>query len=359
MKRSLFILFFILSSCKEDAATSTDSGVSANSCRGVYYERDANGDLSKYNQYLQKDQGQCLTDKVSLTTYEASTEKRRKLNVKCKPQSGFPTMALKADGNYYNYRNGRYFLDFDSTTGVFRRLLIGEDANGKPLFQRDLACFSERKDTETEPVNPQNYGNQIMFDFSETPASSADFTPVEIFKYQSDSNGNWFFNRYDDVYDWTFAYCPQNKTPFYENCQEIRNGNIYFHNVLDSVTQDKLRSESILIRTQFNFTQISKSEFESLWNYHEKNTKELQLGGDWRYFPTFFVDANKFYDYDWRMYLSGVRETMPDAASIALGSQIQPICYQGSQIVTLTNGNKGRVYGEICYVNGQYSFTQQ
>lgn len=357
MKRFIFLLTGFLYGCLEQDATKTSDGVTSASCRGIYYTRDSQGYLSKYNEYLLKSTGQCLTDKIALTNYEASAEKRRKNNVTCKPQPSFSSKALKADNGYYQYRNGRYFLDFDSTTGIFRRLTLGEDKiTGEVVFQRDLACFYVREDLETEPVNPQNYGKQIMFDFSETPASSADFVPVEIFKYDNDNSGNWFFVRYDDSTDWSFSFCPQDTTPFFENCVAMRNGNIYFQPVLSSAMQTQLTIEAKLIRTQFTFSEITRSDFESLWNYYAQNTKELQQGGDWKYFVNHVVDANKFVDYDWRSYMKGSRPAMPDVGGAA--GQLPPVCYNGSQYVVLSNGQKAKVNGTICYTNGVYDFVQ-
>ena len=172
---------FLMSICGNGQNQNASLATSPQSCQGIYYARDSQGNLMKFNQYWQADQKTCLTDKIALTNYEASSELRRKKNVNCVPQAIFPSMALKASANYYSYRNDRYFLDFESSTGVFRRITLGEDQNGNVVFQRDLSCFYARTDQETEPVDPQNYGQQLLLDFSNFPASSADFVPNEIF----------------------------------------------------------------------------------------------------------------------------------------------------------------------------------
>lgn len=354
MRWYLFIpAALLLCSCDDEKKPTSTDAATPSSCKGIYTIRDSAGDLQKYNQYWQNDQKACLTDKIALTNFEKSSELRRKHNVTCTPQPSFPSMTLKSSGNYYAYRNDRYYLDLDSSTGIFRRITLGEDNSGNVVYQRDISCFYARTDHETEPVNPKDYGSQILLDFSSFPASSADFVPNEIFKYTTDSNGNWYFTRYDDVADWSFAYCPTS-TP-YDFCTERRNGNLYFEPVLDTATQASLLIEAKLIRTQFNFAQSNRTEFEMLWDSLDKNGKEVQQGGDWRYYTSHFVDSPKLFDFNWRRYLMGFDFTMPD---ISTAPQLPPVCYSGSQVVALSGGGSGRVYGQICFVNGVYSFTQ-
>lgn len=343
-----------LSACKEDTPTSSDIVVSSTSCRGVYYERDSKGDLNKFNEYLQADQGRCLTDKISLTTYEASTEKRRKQNVKCKPQPEFNSKALRADNNYYSYRNDRYFLDF-SNDGTVRRLTIGQDKQGNTVFQRDVACYYVRKDLENEPIQARDWGTQLMIDTSETPASSASFVPVEIFKITTDNSGLWFFDRYDETYSWAFSFCPQGTVP-YSWCTALRNNNLYFDPVVDAATQADLLNQAKLIRTSFTFSEFSRTDFENLWNYHDKNTKELEQGGDWLYYVNHVVDAPKLFDHSWRGYIKRdpQYQTMPDV-DYSLGPA--PICYSSSKYITYSDNSKGKIYGETCFDGTGYVFT--
>jgi hypothetical protein len=355
MKWIAIVVAGFFAACSNGQNQSSGGAPTAQLCQGVYYSRDAQGNLQKFNQFWQSDQQTCLTDKIALTNYEASTETRRKQNVTCVPQATFPTMALKAAANYYLYRNDRYYLDFDGSTGIFRRLTLGEDQNGNVVFQRDRSCFYARTDQETESVDPQNYGQQLLLDFSNFPASSADFVPNEIFNYISDSNGNWYFTRYDDVADWDYSFCPEITTP-YANCTAMRNGNLYYYPTLDAATQTALAVEAKLIRTQFNFTQMTKSDFQSLWDSLDQTGKELQQGGDWRYFTNPVVDAPKLFDYDWRRYLMRLESTMPD---VAAPPQLPPVCYSGSQTVNLAGGGTGRVYGQICFSNGVYTFIQR
>lgn len=353
MKWLIITAIALLCSCNSDKNQTSTDVASPLSCKGIYTLRDSQGDLQKYNQYWQEDQKTCLTDKIALTNYESSTEKRRKNNVTCVPQPTFSSITLKAAGNYYSYRNDRYYIDFDSSTGVFRRLILGQDQNGNPVYQRDISCFYAREDHETEPLNPKDYGKQILLDFSNFPASSADFIPNEIFKYTSDNNGNWYFTRYDDVASWDYTFCPERTVPF-ENCIALRNGNLYFYPVTDAATQAALLAEAKLIRTQFNFSEINRNEFQSLWDSLDKNGKELQQGGDWKFYSNHVVDASKLFDYSWRRYLMRLDQVMPDVDGV---TQFSPICYSGSQYVTLSGGNKGKVYGEICYSSGTYTFT--
>jgi hypothetical protein len=351
-----YVLLFaitLLCSCNDGKNQGSNGESPApSSCKGVFYERDSYGELKKFNQFWQADQQTCLTDKIALTKFENSTELRRKRNVACVPQPTFPSMALKASGNYYDYRNDRMFLDFDAVNGTFRRLTIGEDKNGNTVFQRDVSCFYVREDHETEPVNPRDYGKQLLLDFSNFPASSASFVPNEIFKYDADNVGNWYFTRYDDVADWSYTFCPES-TPW-NFCSELRNGNLYYYPILNLATQAKLLIEAKLIRTQFNFVQISQGDFESLWKHHDKNTKEVEQGGDWRFYTNSIVDASKFFDYDWRLYLMNQRYSMPDAFSPALPL----VCYASSKFVTLTDGSVSKIYGETCIQNGVYTFVQ-
>ena len=100
---------------------------------------------------------------------------------------------------------------------------------------------------------------------------------------------------------------------------------------------------------------MAKTEFESLWAYHEKNNTEIGIGGDWKYHTQHVPDIVWYLDRSWRDYLIGNRPAMPDVYM----PSIPQVCYSGSQNVTLANGNTGRVYGEVCYVNGTYIFTQQ
>lgn len=352
MKYFLLLALTLLCSCNDEKDT-TQTSIEPLSCKGIYYTRDTNGDLNKFNQFWQEDQKVCLTDKIALTNYESSTETRRKRNITCVPQPNFPSMALKATGNFYSYRNDRYYLDFDAATGAFRRLTLGEDQNGKAVYQRDVSCFYSRDDHENEPVNPQDYGKQLLLDFSNFPASSSNFIPNEIFKYTNDANGNWFLTRYDDVGDWDFTFCPERTVPF-ENCTALRNGNLYFYPVTDAATQASLLAEAKLIRSQFNFSAMTRSEFQSLWDSLDKTGKELQQGGDWLYYTNHVVDAPKLFDYNWRRYLMRLDQVMPDALGVP---QLPPVCYPGSQYVTLSGGAKGKIYGEICYSNGTYTFT--
>lgn len=354
MKYLIIFLGLLLSACNDEKGQTSESKISPSSCRGVYTVRDANGDLQKYSHYWLESAKSCVLDKIALANFEASSEKRRRHPVQCVSQPSFPSMALKASGNYYDYRNDRMFLDFDSQKGEFRRLTIGEDKKGNVVYQRDVSCFYAREDHEVEPINSRDYGKQLLLDFSNYPASSASFVPNEIFKYDGDNAGNWYWTRYDDSADWDGTFCPERTVPW-EYCTALRNGNLYFYPTLDATTQAALTAAAKMIRTQFNFTEISRSNFESLWQDFDRTGQELEAGGNWKFLTSNIVDASKFYDYDWRMYLMGQRYAMPDVYTPSL----PPVCYSGSQSITLSGGASGKIYGEICYVNGVYTFTPQ
>lgn len=136
----------------------------------------------------------------------------------------------------------------------------------------------------------------------------------------------------------------------------MRNGNLYYYPTLDPTTQAALLVEAKLIRTQFNFSQIAKAEFQSLWDSLGTSGKELQQGGDWRYYTSHIVDAPKLFDYNWRRYLMRLDPTMPDVTATP---RLPPVCYSGSKVVMLVGGATGRVYGQICFSNGIYTFVEQ
>src|ERR1035438_4277038 len=89
-----------------------------------------------YYQYWQADQGTCLTDNMPLSQWEKTNEAWNKNNVTCVPQPQFAPVTLISANNYYTYRDGNVYLDLNSSTGVYRRLVLGQDKNGAPVFDR-------------------------------------------------------------------------------------------------------------------------------------------------------------------------------------------------------------------------------
>lgn len=88
------LVIFLMSACSSGQNQNSTAATSPLSCQGIYYSRDTQGNLMKFNQYWRADQKTCLTDKVALTNYEASTESRRKRNITCVPQATFPSVTL-------------------------------------------------------------------------------------------------------------------------------------------------------------------------------------------------------------------------------------------------------------------------
>ena len=206
----LMILTLTLAGCSYEPVFPPESGKDDSACRGVWTER-VNGELKKFNEYWHSGLRACVLEPIQLSTWEATSEKRARDNVTCTPQPNLSTMWLKAENNFYSYRDNKIFIHLDASTGIAKRLIIGITDNGKPTYMRQEFCYYLRTDTEVEPVNPQDHGQQILFDL-ELSASSALFTPMEIFKYQAAGpNVNMVrFDMNNDI-DWTF--CPTRKTP--------------------------------------------------------------------------------------------------------------------------------------------------
>jgi hypothetical protein len=344
--RSLFLFLtapFIISACID--TTTQSGGAGATSCRGIYYDRNQYGDLRKYNEYERK--GQCWTDNLALSTWESSSERRRRMEVSCIAQPGFSSKTLASANNFYAYRDDRLYMDFDSSTGIYRRLVLGESDDGAhQTFTRDLGCFWQKTGVGIDAI----HGTQLMLD-TEYAASSEEFQPTEIFKYV-DGGATVEMIRYDDSGAWDYRFCPELSAPW-GYCDLLRNGNVMFFPVLSVAEMASLVSEALLIRKQFNFRVVDKSVFEELWA--EAPTTLTEIGrNNWRYMVNGVPDAPLYTDVAWREYIKGLTPHMPDTTS----SNMPPICYQGHQAVTLSDGSIGRIFGEICYVNGEFTFTQ-
>lgn len=347
----IFFVTFLLQSCNESGEEETSLKKQIKDCRGEWSERDSSGDLKKYEEYWHEGLESCVTENRALTTWEESLEKRRRNSVSCEPQYGIPTLYLKSANNYYSYRNGKIFLELNSDTGQFRRLILGEQENGEGVFIREIGCFYQREDVEVEPVNPQDYGKQLLLDL-ELAASSKSLHPMEIYRYHESSPGNWEMTRFDqnDDIDWTF--CTPDSLPW-GFCDYLRNGNIFYYPDDPSpVKQTQLKAEAILIRSEYNWVEISESEFSSLWNFHASSSDELGAEANFKYGVIGIPDVPLYVHRAWRDYLMRERPAMPDAYSIT----VPYICYDAQREVVLNSGDTSLVDGEVCYEDGEYVF---
>lgn len=338
---STFVLLLSTACGKKGGESAGNKGLS---CKGIYYERDSAGTLKKYNQYELN--GQCYTDNLPLSQFEKTDEKWKKNNVQCTPQPSFPSRTVVAASNFYDYRDGKAYLDFDSSTGVYRRIILAEDKQGKPVYARLKGCFYQRTGTGIDAA----FGSQLLLDTDiNKVVSSQNFDPMEIFSY-TESGADLQMLRFDDTADYDFRNCPYLNTPW-KFCELLRDGNEMFFPVLPLADQTALTQEAIIISKQFNWTNSSKSTFDSLWDSKDRTEAMRE---DYKYDVIHIVDTPRYIDQAWRDYLMGNRPTMPN-----VNSQTQlNVCYQGSKNVTLADGSTGKIYGEICYDNGVYTFTQ-
>lgn len=338
---------------KEEPQSQTQS---PSDCRGIYYERNKYGELKKFRQWWNESAKACYTENLALSRWEATSEKWDKNKVQCDPQPQFNSRSLVSANNYYQYRNGKDFLDLDSSTGVFRRLTIGEDDDGTLIFKRWQGCFYQRTGQGVDAV----YGHQILLDGDSSKIKTSEyFNPMEIFSY-TESATSIEMVRFDSSGDWDYRFCPELSTPW-GYCDLLRNGNIFYYPVLNASEQASLLSEALLIRRQFNFNTISKPDFENIWATVENTHKEIGLFKEntnhiwsFKYMVNGLPDTPMFVDQAWRDYVKGLRPRMPDLSSI----QIPPICYEGKREVILSDGTTAWINGEICYENGEYVFTE-
>jgi hypothetical protein len=338
----LLMLASSLVACGDHSSTPSTTQAAPSSCKGIYYETDNQGNLRKFNQYWQADQSVCLTDQIALTNWESSFQNWTKNKITCKPQPQIQSQSLVAGGNFYSYRDSKVYLDLNSATGVFRRLVYGEGQDGSALYTKLQGCFYVRNDS----IN----GNQILLDTVKV-VSSEHFDPLEIFYYTQTVSGLSLI-RYDQSSDWDFRFCPVDYVP--EGfCDLLRNGNLMFWPTLTSSLQSSVLNEALLIRKTYNYVSISSGTFGSAWSGASSSRTESSRD-DFRYTVIPNVDTPLYISDAWRNYVLGASNRMPDTSS----SQAPQVCYRGSQMISLSNGNSARVYGEICYVNGIYTFTQ-
>lgn len=331
--------------CKEDSAIGgQDTAIAPLACKGIYFDRNKYGALRKWNEHPNNVGTACLLDQVSLSTWEQSAESRRGQNISCASQ--VLDTSLKASGNYYQYRDGREYLDLDGSTGQYRRLFFGELKNGREAFTREYGCFWVRDGTGVDAA----FGRQLLLDTTSVAATEP-FIPAEI--YRVDQTGsNFLLTRFDDSADWGYKFCPELRTPW-DYCLELRNGNLMYYPDLSAAIQTSLTNEAKLIRTQFTFSAISRSEFDLLWT-SLPGSKIESVSSNWKYSVQQVVDTPRYTDGAWRDYVKGDRPTMPDVGS----SNEPPTCYRARKAVTLADGTTSFISGQVCYLNGEYEFQQ-
>lgn len=337
----LTLIALLQVACGDSTNAVTGNQLSPASCRGIFYLTDSQGRLSKWDQYWQAGQGVCLTDKLSLSNWEQSLQNWTLNKTACKPQSQVQSQSLVASGNFYTYRDNRILLDLNATTGVYRRLVLAQGRDGSMLFTRLQGCFYVR----TDSVN----GSQLLLD-TVPAASSDDFDPVEIFSYSNTGVGLSLV-RYDDVGDWSAAFCPVD-TVQVGFCDLLRNGNLVDEPVLTAAQSTAMLNDAILIRKTYIFASITAAAFESQWSNVATNAAESERN-DFEYTIIPDVDTPLYISDSWKAYVMGGANPMPDVSHTFM---LPNICYQGFQ----TSPNRSAfTNGKVCFVNGQYQFAPQ
>ena len=82
------------------------------------------------------------------------------------------------------------------------------------------------------------------------------------------------------------------------------------------------------------------------------NGEEPQV--DFKYKITYSPDAQVYTEQAWIEYIKGLRPYMPDTNII----EQRPVCYTGFKRVVLDDGSSSLIRGEICYIDGEYNFTE-
>lgn len=305
-------------------------------CAGTYTERDAAGNLKKYNDHTVSGMSGCVKDNMELSHFEATMESRTKRSVKCTPQYSFSSTTLVSSNNFYSYRDGKVYLDLNSLTGEYSKLTLAEDKSGNPVYTKLVGCFYERS-------------GQILLDTTDS-ASSQYFDPMEIFTYTA-SSSTLEMVRYDDSVDWDYRFCPYLDTPW-GFCDSLRNGNEMYFSTLTPAQQTATLNEAFLIRKQFNYLKISQNTFNSLWN-NVDNAHVEKVREDYKYAVQTIVDSPRYIEQAWAQYIRKLRPTMPDITS----SRMPPVCYPAKRTVTLSNGSTSLIRGEVCYLDGAYTWS--
>jgi hypothetical protein len=340
-------LLGLLSACQLQPVSGTSSSAQGiENCIGVYYTRDSSGDLHKFNQYWLESAHSCFTDNLPLSRWDNTSEAWLRNNVHCTPQPQFQSRTLVSANNYYQYADGKVYLDLDSSTGVFRRITLAEDRNGQSVFTKLQGCFYQR---------PSNvYENQLLLDTDVTKIATSEwFDPIEIFTYTTASATSMEMTRFDDVSDWDYRFCPADSIPW-GYCDLLRNGNDMFFSTLTNAQQNALTNEAKLIRQMYNYVNTNKNSFESLWANPGNRTEKTR--DDYKYQVQSIPDTPQYIWSAWRDYIIGNRPTPPDIS----GSRSAYTCYEGRRLVSLAGGGSSYILGEVCYdpSSGEYKFTQ-
>lgn len=271
------------------------------------------------------------TSNVS-TQWDQSAALRARKAVTCVPQAFSKT--LVAANNYYGYRDGRQYLDLDGSTGTFRRLTIAEGKSGQRVVTRLQGCFYVR-------------GNQLLLDTTYA-ISDQYFDPMEAFTFTL-TGTSLNLVRFDDSATWSYMECVTLDTPD-QYCAALRSGNIMYFPNLSPAQKAALLAEAISIRRTFNNDLISRATFNSVWAQGGK----VAVREDYKFAVQAIVDTPRYVDQALFSYIRFQSNIVPDMTS----STIPPVCYPGSQTITYPDGSTGKVYGEVCYVNGNYEFSQ-
>lgn len=274
------------------------------------------------------------TSSVS-TQWDQSAALRARKAVTCVPQAVSKT--LVANNNFYSYRDGRQYLDLDGSTGTFRRLTIAEGKDGQRVVTRLQGCFFVRSDATN--------GDQLLLDTTYA-ISDQYFDPMEVFTYTLTGSAMNMV-RFDDSQLWSYQECPTLDTP--DNfCSILRNGNVMYFPNLNPAQKSATLAEAISIRRTFNNDLISRATFNGVWAQGGK----VAMREDYKFAVQAIVDTPRYIDQAWFSYLRHQSNLMPDLTS----NTVPPLCYSGSQTITYPNGTTGKVYGQVCYVDGDYTF---
>ena len=323
----------------ESASSNGSSSPTSDACGTTWTQVDQYGNLKKYASHVSSS-GACLVANQSLTRWEQTNFSYSKYNVQCAPVPTFASRSLKADSNFYSYRDQKVFYSLNSETGVYRRIVLGEDAQGKPTFSRLKSCFYERN-------------GEILFDTDVAKLATSSAVDLwEIYSY-TQIGSNLELIRFDDSNNgWTAYFCPTLKTEE-KYCTKLRNGDIMYQPVLSSSDLSALLAEAVLIRKTFSYTTMADADFETLWSTVDKTRTESERN-DWRYDVMPDVDTPIFIDASWKAFVKREIKIKPNTST----TRILPVCWSGSTSVTLANGQPGKVYGQICFSSAAgYTFT--
>jgi len=352
MKTNIFLLLFFLLSCQERTGSEDNkSSTPSTNCEPLYLEYDTHGVLRKWRQEWNNKYNRCDREIIPLSYYEDNMRKRSRNNITCTPQNIIPGITfLKSANNFYSYRNDRYLLSLDPSTGEYRRILYGENKSGEEVFSKEFGCFYIREDLENEPWGATDYGIQIYLEQPKSASSNVTMAN-EIYRI-TNMNVDWNFTAFDSTSDWSYQFCPYLSTPW-EFCTLLRNGNIMFDSPLSNSQKSSLLSSALLIRTEYNFIEMDELEFEEKWQEVQTTIGESpQL--DFKYKVKFTPDGPFYTESAWIDYIKDERPVMPDTNII----QQRPVCYNGFKSVVLEDGSSSFIRGEICYKDGVYDFTE-